>query len=156
DEVDSKLRRMAGVGVRDIITKLMLLLIAVYGERSNRGNKLIIAEGLKSGRCQSGCAERKCQPKSEVGISLLYMMEAAGLVHEVADPGRRKHKLIADQHAVIVRRGGESGGWQRAFMHQIILRVVAVGCGAHEPVRARRLGKVEARGEQSILERRAH
>src|SRR5262245_54412976 len=110
DEVDSKLRRMTGAGMRDIITKLMLLLIAVDRERGNRRNKLIIAEGLKSGRGQSGCAERKRQPESEVGVSQLDMMKAAGLVDEVADPGRRKHKLIADQHAVIVRRGRESGG----------------------------------------------
>src|SRR5258707_7688676 len=83
-------------------------------------------------------------------------MEAAGLENKIAGPVRRELQLIAQQEAVVMRRGGEPGRRQRALVHQIVLAPVQIEGAAQEPMGTLRLRNVQARRRENVMEGRCH
>ena len=139
NKIDPKLDGMAPGAVRYVIAVLIFLLVAMDGKRSDGRDELIIAKGLKPRSGESGRAEGKRQTKAKMRIAHFHMVKVAGLEDKVADPGWRKFKLIAQQQAEVTRRSGKTGGRQRAFMHQVVLRFVRIKSAAQEPLRPVRL-----------------
>ena len=81
------------------------------------------------------------------------MMETAGVERKGGKPSGTELELIVDQEVPIVRCGGRTRRRQGGLLDQVVLRMVAVQGGTEEPLRARRLGPIDSRGEQGVAER---
>ena len=79
---------MAAHRVSYVIAKLIFLLIAQHGKRRNPGDELIVAEGFKSRDRARSRSEWKCQGEALRFISRLRQVQAAGVQHQRAKPGR--------------------------------------------------------------------
>src|SRR5215813_14903793 len=82
-------------------------------------------------------------------------METADLEYRVGGPCGRELKLIAQQNAVVMRRGGEPRGRQRALVHQIVFASVEIERDAQEPVGTLRLRNVQASRRDNVMKGRA-
>src|SRR5258708_9952881 len=89
--------------VRNVIAKLILLLIAGNWKCRNRRGELIVAKRLKPRGGQEISGKGKIESFPDRRIAHLRMMKAAGLQRKYAQSRRRILKLLAQQHAVIIR-----------------------------------------------------
>ena len=102
DEVNPEPGRMIAAAVRNVIAKLVFLLVAVHWKRGDRSHKLVIAKSLKPRGGVKVGAEGECQGKTQMRVAYLHVMEIAGLQGKAPDPGRRELQLVVQQHAGIV------------------------------------------------------
>ena len=79
-------------------------------------------------------------------------MQPARAKYERSQPRRTERVGIADHHVQVVVVGQQSGRWQRALLHQIVMRGVVVGRRAQEPLRFHRLSPVKPERSDVIPE----
>ena len=80
-------------------------------------------------------------------------MQQAGIKNHIAQPGGTESVGIAERQIPIIVVRGQSSRWQRALLHQGIVREIAVFRRAQEPVRFRRLGPVKAQRTEIVAKR---
>ena len=74
-------------GVGDVVAELVLFLVTYCGEESDGGGELVVAVGLEAGDGEGGGAEGEGECEAEVRVAGLGEMQAAGVEHEIAEPG---------------------------------------------------------------------
>jgi len=94
---------MLSAGARDVVTELILALIAPDRKGSDTRNELIVAERFKSRRSNRGRAKWKRQRQADVLVSIFGVMKVAGQEDEISQPLRVELKLIVNQKAVVIR-----------------------------------------------------
>src|SRR5215471_17000136 len=99
-------------------------------------------------------AEGEGERKSKMRVPNFDVMEIAGLKNKIANPCGGELVLIAEQQAVVVRRGSGAGGGQCALLDEIIGCVIQVEGAAQEPSRFLGLRKIQASGKERIVKRR--
>ena len=87
NEVDSELERMVAHNVAQVVAKLVFVLIAQVGEKSDRSGELIVAESLEAGDGERRHAEGKLDGEAEIRIARLRQMQQAGVENQIAQPG---------------------------------------------------------------------
>src|ERR1700688_2644770 len=112
---------MAAGSVRDVVAKLVFLLIAGDGKRGDDGSELVVAKSFETGCGVKICAERKSESQAEIGVAILDMVKIAGFQCEPAGPGRGKAKLLAEEEVVVIRSGGRAGGRKSGLLDEIVL-----------------------------------
>ena len=73
-------------GAKNVIAKLIFLLVANDGECGNFSGELIVAERFESGSGVKICAERKGQREAEIGVAILDVMKIADFESERGGP----------------------------------------------------------------------
>src|SRR5579863_1831445 len=84
NEVDAELERVVAGRVADVVTELILLLIAQVGKQSDGRGELVVAEGLEAGNCLRRGTERKRQRETQGRIARLGEVQLAGVEYECA------------------------------------------------------------------------
>src|ERR1700758_239501 len=119
---------------RNVVAKLVLLLVALNGKGGDGGSKLIVAKGLEAGSCEEAHSEREIEHLPNLRIGHLGVVEGGGFQCWGGEAGRRKLHLVVHQNVVVIRGCRRAGRLQRPLLKQIIPRVVAVERATHKPL----------------------
>src|SRR5580704_5312492 len=114
NEIYAESRGMPAHDMRDVVTHLVLLLVAEHRKIRNAGYELVVAISFKTGDDTRSCGERKRKRKAKIRIARLRQMEPAELQDERSNPLRRKCELLADHRIEIVVVRSYTGRRQRA------------------------------------------
>src|SRR5579863_4291641 len=133
NEVDAELEGVVAGRVADVVTELILLLIAQVGEQGDGRGELIVAEGLESGNRLRCGTERERQREAEGRIARLGEVQLAGVEYECAEPGWTKRIRVADDRVPVIVVRGQSGRGQRGLLYQGVVREVLVFRCAKKP-----------------------
>src|SRR5260370_29985328 len=108
NEIYAEAHGVFSARVRNVIAKLIFLLISLNGKRGNRRGELIVAKRLKPRGGQEISGKGKIESLADRGIADLGVMKAGRLQRQHAQSRRSILKLLAQQHAVIIRIRGRS------------------------------------------------
>jgi hypothetical protein len=135
DEIDAESDGVVADGVSQVITRLVLILIAQIGKERDGSSELVVAKGLESGDSERGRAEGKGQGEAKVRVTRLGEVKKAGVEDEVADPCGAEGVRVAEDGVPVVIVGEQSRGGQSSLLDECVAGEVGVFGGAEEPVR---------------------
>jgi hypothetical protein len=79
NEVDVRTSARGAGGVTQVVAKLIFVLIAQVGEKSDGRGELVIAESLEAGNRQRGRTEGKRQREAQIRVARLRKVQQAGV-----------------------------------------------------------------------------